>query len=105
MAVWTEKPPTGQWLNKALYIDPDQSQTPPTVTLGTGDPNLLGCPLVAIDDLNRAIAVWTVTSGGVSTLAYRMADMSQSWGAGAMSVDTGGLAAFNPELALSATGE
>jgi hypothetical protein len=105
MAVWTETPSTGQWLEKALYFDPNQSQTPPTVTLGTGDPNLLGCPLVAIDDLNRAVAVWTVTSGGVSTLAYRMADMSQSWGAGPMAVDTGGLGAFNPALALSATGE
>ena len=105
MAVWIERPSTGQWLEKALYIDPNASQTPPTVTIGTGDPNLLGCPLVAIDDLNRAIAVWTVTSGNVSTLAYRMADMSQSWGAGPASVDTGGLGAFNPSLALSATGE
>jgi hypothetical protein len=105
MAVWTEMPASGSWLNKAWFYDPQAVQPPPPVTIGTGAPSMLGCPRVALDDLGRAVAVWTVTSGGVSSLAYRMTDTSQSWGAGAATVDTGGLAVFNPDLALSATGE
>jgi hypothetical protein len=95
----------GSWLNKAWFYDPQAAQTAAPVTIGTGPANMLGCPRVALDDLGRAVAFWTVSSGGVSSLAYRMTDTSQSWGAGPATVETGGLAAFNPDLALSATGE
>jgi hypothetical protein len=75
------------------------------VTIGSGDAEMIGCPKIAFDDLGRAIAVWTVTTGGVSRINYRTYDPTAKWGAAATMIDMGTLAAFNPDLALSTTGE
>jgi hypothetical protein len=104
MAAWVEQPASGPWTVTARRWIPMTSQPPDPITIGTGDPEMIGCPRVAYDDLGRAIAVWTVTSGGTSRITYRTYDAT-SWGAGATTIDMGALGAFNPDLALSPTGE
>jgi hypothetical protein len=86
-------------------MSPNLVQTPDPITIGTGDPEMIGCPHVALDDLGRAIAVWTVTSGGTSRVTYRTWDSTSQWGAGATTIDMGLLGESNPQLALSPTGE
>ena len=104
MAAWIEKPSSGSWLVTARLLT-NAVPTPDPMTIGTGDPEMLGCPLVAIDDLGRAIAVWTVTSGGTSRITYRTYDSTAQWAANPTTVDMGAQGAFNPNLALSPTGE
>jgi hypothetical protein len=105
MAAWIEMPPSGAWLVIARLWIPMASLPPDPVTIGSGDPEMIGCPKVAFDDLGRAIAVWTVTSGGTSRVTYRTYDSTSKWAATATTIDMGALAAFNPALAMSPTGE
>jgi hypothetical protein len=105
MAAWIEQPTSGAWTVTARRWIPMTSQPPDPMTIGTGDPEMIGCPRVGYDDLGRAIAVWTVTSGGTSRITYRTYDPTSSWSATATTIDMGALGAFNPDLALSPTGE
>jgi hypothetical protein len=104
MAAWLEMPSSGAWTVTARLWIPMTPQPPDPITIGTGDPEMIGCPRVAFDDLERAIAVWTVTTGGTSRINYRTYDATSKWGA-ATAIDMGNLGAFNPALALSPTGE
>jgi hypothetical protein len=106
MSAWIEKPSTGPWLTTAWFNDPDVSQPVPNVPIGSGPLDMLGCPRVALDDLGRAIATWSVVTGGASSVVYRTYDPTSAWGTtGPTTIVTGGLPAFNPDVALSPTGE
>jgi len=104
MAAWVEMPSSGAWIVVARLWIPMTSLPPDPITLGSGDPELIGCPKVALDDLGRALAVWTVTTNGTSRITYRTYDPNTKWAA-ATTIDMGALSAFNPQLALSTTGE
>jgi hypothetical protein len=107
MGAWIETPTGGPAGVTAWYSSDDQSsQTRTSTPLGTAAPSALGCPRVALDDLGRAIAVWSVTTtAGGSSIAYATYDPGSGWSVPASTVDTAGLAAYNPDVALSRAGE
>jgi hypothetical protein len=106
MGTWIEKPATSPWIVIGWFCHPYESVPVPLASLGTGAAGTLGCPRVAMDDLGRAIAVWTVGSGAAPALMYSTYDpMGTGWAATAAPIDTGGLGAFNADVVLSPTGE